>query len=52
MNDDHAWEAANNIWTLINHDEGTGAWRESVIEILKMTWNLGYDEGYSEARMV
>lgn len=45
MKDDLAWGAANTIYTLITQDEGSGKWRESVIDVLQMTWVLGYDEG-------
>ncbi len=44
-NDELFWNAANNIHTLITHDGGTGNWRDNVIDVLRATWMLGYDEG-------
>lgn len=48
MDDDAAWRTANNIYTVITRDEGTGQWRDSVMDILKMVWWLGREEGRRE----
>ena len=46
------WNAANNVRTLVQHNGG--AWREAVIEVLKMVaaqgWRVGFDD--SEADIV